>query len=100
MKYFIVHVAIILRQITLAHMMNDTELIFWERAFENYCGMAYYRPKKLCVLNLLELRCKGFIQKGWMRKTKLFSLFVRRSKVFADITTIEIDLVERKGSSH
>src|SRR5699024_458943 len=100
MKYFIVHVAIILRQITLAHMMNDTELIFRERAFENYCGMAYYRQKKLCVLNLLELLCKGFSQKGWMRKTQLFPLLERRSTVFSHIICIEIDLVEIKGSGH
>src|SRR5699024_3210765 len=100
MKYFIVHVAITLRQITLAHMMNDTELIFREQVFVNYCVMASYLQKKLCVLNLLELLCKGFSQKGWMRKTKLFPLLERRSKVFSHIICIEIDLVEIKESTH
>src|SRR5699024_12862304 len=100
MKYFIVHVAIILLQITLAHMMNGIELIFLERAFENYCGMAYYRQKKLCVLNQLGLRCKGFSQKGGMRKSKLYLLSERQSKVFSHVIWSEIYLVGMSGRSH
>src|SRR5699024_8815350 len=100
MKYFIVHVAIILLQITLGDMMYGIESICRERAFVNCCGMAYYRQKKLCGLDQLGWRCKGFSQKGWMRKSKLYLLSERQSKVFSHIIWSEIDLVGMKGRSH